>query len=214
MPWMTEVRPRLPSASVYSDQPTKSSSVVTFRNEKCASRRRSAGFRSWRVSSIGSSHLQLSSRYADGRDRQPLGQGLSTAQSGHRIKIAVLPTMRNGRAFPSPSEVDSGIMIKLTVNGQEQTWDGDPSLPLLWYLRDEIGLTGTKFGCGKALCGACTSMSRARRRVPASPRYPMLQTRRSPRSRGLTRTAIIRCRKPGARSMYRNGYLWAGGRCP
>ena len=47
-------------------------------------------------------------------------------------------------------------MIKLIVNGQEQTWEGDPSLPLLWYLRDEIGLTGTKFGCGKALCGACT----------------------------------------------------------
>ena len=47
-------------------------------------------------------------------------------------------------------------MITLTVNGQEQNWDGDPSLPLLWYLRDEIGLTGTKFGCGKALCGACT----------------------------------------------------------
>jgi isoquinoline 1-oxidoreductase subunit alpha len=47
-------------------------------------------------------------------------------------------------------------MIKLTVNGQEQNWDGDPSLPLLWFLRDEVGLTGTKFGCGKALCGACT----------------------------------------------------------
>ncbi|HQT79708.1 MAG TPA: (2Fe-2S)-binding protein [Rhodopila sp.] len=47
-------------------------------------------------------------------------------------------------------------MIKLTINGQEHTWDGDPSLPLLWYLRDEAGLTGTKFGCGKALCGACT----------------------------------------------------------
>src|ERR1700680_2486873 len=47
-------------------------------------------------------------------------------------------------------------MIKLTVNGQEQSWDGDPSLPLLWYLRDELGLTGTKYGCGEALCGACT----------------------------------------------------------
>jgi isoquinoline 1-oxidoreductase alpha subunit len=47
-------------------------------------------------------------------------------------------------------------MIKLTVNGQQQNWDGDPSLPLLWYLRDEVGLTGTKFGCGKALCGTCT----------------------------------------------------------
>jgi isoquinoline 1-oxidoreductase subunit alpha len=47
-------------------------------------------------------------------------------------------------------------MIKLTVNGQQRTWDGDPSLPLLWYLRDEVGLTGTKYGCGKALCGSCT----------------------------------------------------------
>ena len=47
-------------------------------------------------------------------------------------------------------------MVKLHVNGQEQSWDGDPTLPLLWYLRDELGLTGTKFGCGQALCGACT----------------------------------------------------------
>ena len=47
-------------------------------------------------------------------------------------------------------------MVKLRVNGQEQSFDGDPSTPLLWYLRDELGLTGTKFGCGVALCGACT----------------------------------------------------------
>jgi isoquinoline 1-oxidoreductase alpha subunit len=47
-------------------------------------------------------------------------------------------------------------MIKLTVNGREQSWDGDPSLSLLWYLRDEAGLTGTKYGCGQALCGSCT----------------------------------------------------------
>jgi xanthine dehydrogenase iron-sulfur cluster and FAD-binding subunit A len=45
-------------------------------------------------------------------------------------------------------------MIKLKINGQEQSWDGDPDLPLLWFLRDEVGLTGTKFGCGEALCGA------------------------------------------------------------
>jgi len=47
-------------------------------------------------------------------------------------------------------------MITMKVNGREQTWDGDPSLSLLWYLRDEVGLTGTKFDCGSALCGACT----------------------------------------------------------
>jgi isoquinoline 1-oxidoreductase alpha subunit len=47
-------------------------------------------------------------------------------------------------------------MVTLTVNGVEQRFDGDPDMPLLWYLRDEVGLTGTKFGCGQALCGACT----------------------------------------------------------
>ena len=47
-------------------------------------------------------------------------------------------------------------MIRLKVNGQEKTFDGDPDMPLLWYLRDVAGLTGTKFGCGMALCGACT----------------------------------------------------------
>ena len=49
-----------------------------------------------------------------------------------------------------------GIMIRLKVNGKERTFDGDPDMPLLWYLRDIAGLTGTKFGCGMALCGACT----------------------------------------------------------
>ena len=47
-------------------------------------------------------------------------------------------------------------MVKLQVNGQAQVFDGDPSMPLLWYLRDELGFTGTKYGCGVALCGACT----------------------------------------------------------
>ncbi len=47
-------------------------------------------------------------------------------------------------------------MITLKVNGQDHSYDGDPSLSLLWFLRDEAGLTGTKFGCGVALCGACT----------------------------------------------------------
>jgi isoquinoline 1-oxidoreductase alpha subunit len=47
-------------------------------------------------------------------------------------------------------------MVKLRVNGQEHAFDGDPSMPLLWYLRDELALTGTKYGCGVALCGACT----------------------------------------------------------
>lgn len=47
-------------------------------------------------------------------------------------------------------------MITLTINGKPQRYDGDPEMPLLWVLRDELNLKGTKFGCGMGLCGACT----------------------------------------------------------
>jgi isoquinoline 1-oxidoreductase subunit alpha len=47
-------------------------------------------------------------------------------------------------------------VIQIKVNGVERTFNGDPEMPLLWYLRDELRLIGTKFGCGVALCGACT----------------------------------------------------------
>ena len=47
-------------------------------------------------------------------------------------------------------------MISITVNGSRREFAGDGAMPLLWYLRDELGLTGTKFGCGVAACGACT----------------------------------------------------------
>ena len=47
-------------------------------------------------------------------------------------------------------------MTRLNINGRELTVDVDPDAPLLWALRDTLGLTGTKFGCGAALCGACT----------------------------------------------------------
>ena len=49
-------------------------------------------------------------------------------------------------------------MTKFTVNGREVDLDIDPDTPLLWALRDELRLTGTKFGCGVAQCGACTVM--------------------------------------------------------
>src|SRR5262245_60516569 len=49
-----------------------------------------------------------------------------------------------------------GPMIELRINGKTQRVDADPDTPLLWVLRDHLDLQGTKFGCGKALCGACT----------------------------------------------------------
>ena len=47
-------------------------------------------------------------------------------------------------------------MVRLEINGKAVELDVDPQMPLLWALRDELGMTGTKYGCGMALCGACT----------------------------------------------------------
>ena len=47
-------------------------------------------------------------------------------------------------------------MVRFTINGKTQQVDVDPSTPLLWVLREQLGLTGTKYGCGIAQCGACT----------------------------------------------------------
>ena len=48
------------------------------------------------------------------------------------------------------------MSVKFTLNGKPTSVDVDPSTPILWTLRDSLGMTGTKFGCGMALCGACT----------------------------------------------------------
>ncbi len=47
-------------------------------------------------------------------------------------------------------------MVKFTINGQPASVEADPAMPILWVVRERLGLTGTKFGCGMALCGACT----------------------------------------------------------
>ena len=61
-------------------------------------------------------------------------------------------------------------MVKLRVNGQEHSFDGDPSMPLLWYLRDELGLTGTNSAAAWRCAAPAPSMSTARPPAPASPR--------------------------------------------
>src|SRR6202451_3162934 len=67
-------------------------------------------------------------------------------------RLASAPGSRRMSTF-----IPEGIlMLKLKVNGIDRTFDGDPEMPLLWYVRDILALTGTKFGCGMALCGACT----------------------------------------------------------
>ena len=47
-------------------------------------------------------------------------------------------------------------MVKFTINGAAASVEADPAMPILWVVREKLGLTGTKFGCGMALCGACT----------------------------------------------------------
>ena len=54
------------------------------------------------------------------------------------------------------SSASESATISLYVNGVRRAFDGDPTMPLLWFLRDELALTGTKYGCGIAQCGACT----------------------------------------------------------
>lgn len=55
-----------------------------------------------------------------------------------------------------PATQGTRHLIRLKVNGREHRVDVDPEMPLLWVLRDELGLTGTKYGCGIAVCGTCT----------------------------------------------------------
>src|SRR3982074_918214 len=63
---------------------------------------------------------------------------------------------RRDISLPVPAQRRGSAMQTLNVNGKAVTVDVPPDTPLLWTLRDELGLTGTKFGCGMALCGVCT----------------------------------------------------------
>jgi aerobic-type carbon monoxide dehydrogenase small subunit (CoxS/CutS family) len=99
------------------------------------------------------------------------------------------------------------IMIKLKINGQEQNWDGDPDLPLLWFLRDEVGLTGTKYGCGVALCGACTVIVDKEAVRACITSVSDAVGREVTTIEGLHRPAIIRFRRLGDNSTSRNAAI-------
>src|SRR4051794_21621611 len=95
-------------------------------------------------------------------------------------------------------------MVNLNVNGQQRSFDGDTSMPLMWYLRDELGLTGTKFGCGVAVCGACTvHMDGEAVRACGVPMSD-LGGKSVTTIEGLDPKGEHRCRSPGAISACRN----------
>ncbi len=68
------------------------------------------------------------------------------------------PEVRHTKPTPVPEVAPSALekTLPLRINGRSYFFDGDPDMPLLWYLRDVLRLTGTKFGCGTGYCGSCT----------------------------------------------------------
>lgn len=66
------------------------------------------------------------------------------------------PYVARARASARSGLLEGLMAIQFTLNGKPQTVNVNPNMPLLWVLRDVLGMTGTKFGCGMALCGACT----------------------------------------------------------
>src|SRR5262245_10280229 len=72
------------------------------------------------------------------------------------VKPHLVHSTLAGLDYAGVEEEGEAMAFTIKVNGRPQAVDVDPDIPLLWVLRDVLGMTGTKFGCGMALCGACT----------------------------------------------------------
>ena len=70
------------------------------------------------------------------------------------IKAPHRAATANGDARAGKRQMRGGRMVSFTLNNRQVSVDADPSTPLLWAIRDHVGLTGTKYGCGAGLCGA------------------------------------------------------------
>ena len=100
------------------------------------------------------------------------------------------------------------MAIQFTLNGKPQSVDVNPNMPLLWVLRDTLGMTGTKFGCGMALCGACTvHIDGDATRSCITPVSDVAREKRSPPSKDSRPTAAIRCSAPGSKWTCRNAAI-------
>lgn len=78
------------------------------------------------------------------------------ASKEHPLRHLLGFTCRPGYELDIATSGRVSEMIKMTVNGEEKQVDADPAMPLLWAIRENLNLTGTKFGCGISQCGACT----------------------------------------------------------
>ncbi len=94
--------------------------------------------------------------------------------------------------------------IQFNLNGKPQNADVVPEMPLLWYLRDTLGMTGTKFGCGMALCGACTVHINGQATRSCVTPVSSLAGKNVTTIEGLSPMVFIPCRRPGLKRTFRN----------
>jgi isoquinoline 1-oxidoreductase subunit alpha len=104
--------------------------------------------------------LQAWELYRKGRERSRVSAEPGEADAVELLHRGESWAQATGKTRRRPKsrflDSEEALNMKVKVNQQEKSFDGDPEMPLMWYLRDELALTGTKFGCGSGLCGACT----------------------------------------------------------
>ena len=96
------------------------------------------------------------------------------------------------------------MATNFVVNGRPASTDAPPATPLLWVIREQLKLTGTKFGCGTGLCGACMVHIDGKRAFSCQTQVSEVAGKRSPPSKACRRILSIRCRRPGSPSRCRN----------
>ena len=112
------------------------------------------------------------------------------------------PAHQNARIHRRNQE--EAMATNFILNGKPASTDAPPQTPLLWVIREGLNLTGTKFGCGTGLCGACMVHIDGKRAFRARPRSRRSRASRSPRSKACRRNSAIRCRRRGLPSRCRN----------
>ena len=144
-----------------------------------------------RTSRLCDFHIRMKPSYACGpRAGRPMGHRRA---HGHSNKLAIYGRLR---------------MARFSVNGQSHNIDVDPSTPLLWVLREQVGLTGTKYGCGIAQCGACTVHVDGAATRSCSVPVSTVEGKQITTIKGLRRTArCTRCKRPGLSTTCRNAVI-------